>query len=142
MIGTRDLSQSRSDSPVHHVLLKNDFSHSISYPTINTLIPMKCKELPKRIFERETLEKNKIDSSTILYIWFSKFRVMRRFLVFGKQFKRKPIHIGWCNGLIARLGKQEKTQFDVTLLEQEAWMAIHVRIEQGTWPTRKPDLTR
>ena len=34
-----------SDSPVRPVLLKSDISHSISYSTINTLIPMKCKEL-------------------------------------------------------------------------------------------------
>ena len=30
-------------------------------------------EIPERIFVRETLEKTKIDSSTILDIWFSKF---------------------------------------------------------------------
>ena len=38
-----------SDSPVHPVLLKNEFSHSISYPTINTLIPTKCRKLLERI---------------------------------------------------------------------------------------------
>ena len=38
-----------NDSLVHHVLLKTNFSHSISYPTINTLIPMKCKMLLERI---------------------------------------------------------------------------------------------
>ena len=31
------------------VLQKNDFSHSFSYPTINTLIPTKCRELLERI---------------------------------------------------------------------------------------------
>ena len=98
-------------------------------------------------FERETLENNEIDSSIILYIWFSKiplfspfplsypwedykpnpyltkFRVMRKFLVFGKQFKGEPIHIGWYNGLIAGSGKLEKIWFGVILLKQEDWRA-------------------
>ena len=47
--------------------------HISRVTTINTLIPTKCRELPERIFVRETLEKTKIDSSTILNIWFSKF---------------------------------------------------------------------
>ena len=42
-----------SDSPVHLVLLKSDFSHSISYPTINTLIPTKCRELLERILREK-----------------------------------------------------------------------------------------
>ena len=94
-------------------------------------------------FERETLEKNKIDSSIILYIWFSKipllspsplsypwedykpnpyltkFRVVRKFLVFGKQFMGEPILIGWYNRLIARSRKLEKIWFGIILLKQE-----------------------
>ena len=46
-----------NDSLVHPVLLKTDFSHSISYPTINTLIPTKCKELPKRILREKSQRK-------------------------------------------------------------------------------------
>ena len=42
-----------SDSLVHPVLLKIDFSHSISYPTIKTLIPTKCRELPERILREK-----------------------------------------------------------------------------------------
>ena len=42
------------------------------HPTINTLIPTKFWE-PLENFERKTLEKNKIDSSTIFILWFSKF---------------------------------------------------------------------
>ena len=38
-----------SDSPVHPILLKNDFSHSFSCPTINNLIPTKCRELLEKI---------------------------------------------------------------------------------------------
>ena len=30
------------------------------------------------------------------------------FLVLGKLLKRRPIHFGWCNGLIAGSGKLEK----------------------------------
>ena len=37
-----------SDLPVHHILLKNDFSYSFSYPTINTLILTKCIEISER----------------------------------------------------------------------------------------------
>ena len=37
------------DLPVHPVLLKTDFSYSISYPTINILIPTKCRKFPERI---------------------------------------------------------------------------------------------
>ena len=42
-----------SDSPVHLVLLKSDFSHSISYPTINTLIPTKCREFIERLLREK-----------------------------------------------------------------------------------------
>ena len=41
----------------------------LTYPTIYILIPTKCRELSERILR----EKTKIDSSTILDIWFSKF---------------------------------------------------------------------
>ena len=41
----------------------------LMYPTMNTLIPTKCRGLPESILR----EKTKIDSSTILDIWFSKF---------------------------------------------------------------------
>ena len=39
------------------VLLKSNFSHSISYPPINTLIPMKCIELIGEPIKRKTLRK-------------------------------------------------------------------------------------
>ena len=48
-IGTHNSSQSR----VYPVLLKTDFSHSFSYPTINTLISMKCRELSERILREK-----------------------------------------------------------------------------------------
>ena len=41
------------ESPECPILLKTDFSHSISYPTINTLMPTKCKGLRKRSLLRE-----------------------------------------------------------------------------------------
>ena len=46
--GTRDSSQSRVTQPKPPVLQKNDFSHSFSYSTINTLISMKSRELLER----------------------------------------------------------------------------------------------
>ena len=42
-----------SDLPVHPILLKSDFSHSISYLTINTFIPMKFRELLERILREK-----------------------------------------------------------------------------------------
>ena len=42
-----------SHSPKPLVLLKNDFLHSFSYPTINTLIPTKCWEFPERILREK-----------------------------------------------------------------------------------------
>ena len=133
-----------SDLPVHPILLKSDFLHSISYLAKNTLIPMKCIEL-RDFFQREFWEKNLREKQdwfihnlihlilqipllspfSLLKPWedyrpnpyLTRFWVVRRFLEFGKQFKREPIHIGWCNGLIAGSGKLEKTWFGVTLLE-------------------------
>jgi len=43
-----------SDSPVHPVLLKSVFPHSISYPTINTLIFTKCRELLEKILKEKS----------------------------------------------------------------------------------------
>ena len=43
-----------NDSLVHPVLLKTNFSHSISYPTINTLIPTKCRKLLERILREKS----------------------------------------------------------------------------------------
>ena len=147
--GTRNSSQSRAtnDLLVHPVLLKTDFSHSFLYPSINTFIPTKYIELTKRIFREKLRRKTRLihpqsyifdfpnsstlSSSSLLYPWedlkpnsyLTKFRIVRRFLVFGKQFKRDLIHIGWCNELIMGSGKLEKTRLGVTLLEQEAWRA-------------------
>ena len=135
-----------SDSSVHPVLLKNDFSYSFLYPTINILIPRNVE-----IFQREFWEINPREQqdwfihnfirlilqiplllpSPLSYPWedlkpnpyLTIFISMRRFLVFRKQFKREPIHFGWCNGLIAGSDKLEKIRLGVTLLEQEAWSA-------------------
>ena len=56
-------SSHEAESPECHVLLKTDFSHSISYPTINTLIVMKCNVLKNEPIERKTLRE---DSTTHL----------------------------------------------------------------------------
>ena len=49
-----------SDSLVHPVLLKSVFSHSISYPTINTLIPTKCRVLLERILREKYWRKTRL----------------------------------------------------------------------------------
>ena len=58
-----------SESPECPVLQKKWLFTFLMYPTINTFIPTKCRVLQERILR----EKTKIDSSTILDIWFSKF---------------------------------------------------------------------
>ena len=107
-------------------------SHSISYTILNTLIPTKCRKLPERNpkEKQDRFIHNLIHLilqiallSPFLLSYLTKFRVVRWFLVFGKQFRREPIHIGLYNGLIMGSGKLEKTRFDVTLLDQEAWRA-------------------
>ena len=81
----------------------------------------------KENFERETVEKNKIDSSTIFILWFSKFLyshplhwyILERYIsqnpyltisisvrrLFGawETIRKGPINIGWCNGLLRDL---------------------------------------
>ena len=49
-----------SDSLVHLVLLKSDFSYSISDPTIKTLIPTKCRELLERILREKLQRKTRL----------------------------------------------------------------------------------
>ena len=135
-----------SDSSVYPILLKNDFLYSFLYPTINTLIPMKCRDLPKRVLRDNPREQQDwfihnhirlilqiplLSPSPLSYPWedlkpnpyLTIFIAVRRFLVFGKQFKREPIHFGWCNGLIAGSDKLEKIRLGVTLLEEKAWSA-------------------
>ena len=114
----------------------------LTYPTINSLIPTKCREL----LERKTLENNKIDSFTILYLWFSNFSTLNLSIdiplrgSLTKSLSHRT-HIceevlwclgsnlemtnsfGWCNELIAKFRKLKKTQLGLTLLEQEAWRA-------------------
>ena len=45
-----------SHSPKPPVLQKNDLSHSFSYPTINNLIPTKCRELLEKILRDKPRE--------------------------------------------------------------------------------------
>ena len=57
---TRDSTQSRGQAARTPCLAKYDVSHSFSPYYIYTLIPTIHWELPKRIFERETLEKTRL----------------------------------------------------------------------------------
>ena len=121
-------------------LLKNDFSHSFSYPTINSLIPIKCRALSERILRDKPLRTTRLTSHNLIHLileilllslsplsypwedlksnpYLTIFITVRRFLVFGKQFKRESIHFGWCNGLIAGSDKVEKTRLGIILLE-------------------------
>ena len=123
-----------------------DFSHSLSYPTINTLIPTKCKEFLERIFREKPQRTTRLihphsntfdspNSSTLtlslvipwedlkLNPYLTTFKIVRRFLVFGKQFKREPIHFGWCNELIPGSDKLKKIRLGLIMLEQKAWRA-------------------
>ena len=91
------------------VLLKTDFSHSILYPTINTLIPMKCRKLLERILRGNPKEQQDwfiilmhlilqiplLSASPFSYPWedlkpnpYHTMPIsMRSNLVLGKQFK-------------------------------------------------------
>ena len=102
---------------------ENQFFTFLIHTITNTLIPMKCRELFRENFERETLEKNKIDSSTIFILGFSKFLyshpfhcyILERYTLpnhfltipisvrrlFGawEVVRKGPIDIGWFYGL-------------------------------------------
>ena len=146
MARTCDSSQSQSESPVHHILLKNDFSHSISYLTINTLIPTKCRKLLERILRQKPSRKTRLtlpqflsfdspNSSTLtLSIDTSLRGTLAKSLSHHTHISEKVLR---CLGssskgtnsfwlmqwAITRFGKLEKTRFGITLLEQEAWRA-------------------
>ena len=78
-----------------------------THPTINILIPTKCRELLERIFR----EKNKINSSHPLH-WYILERYisqnpyliipisMRKLFGAWEAVQKGPIHFGWCNGLL------------------------------------------
>ena len=78
-----------------------------THPTINILIPTKCRELLERIFR----EKNKINSSHPLH-WYILERYisqnpyliipisMRKLFGAWEAVQKEPIHFGWCNGLL------------------------------------------
>ena len=51
--GTCDLSQSQVTCQSTLFCKKKNFSHSFTYPTINTHISTKCRELPERILRNK-----------------------------------------------------------------------------------------
>ena len=68
--GTRNLSQSRV-SCQNTLFCKYMTFHILHIPYHKYPYTHKMLRAWRGNFERETLEKNKIDSSTILYLWFS-----------------------------------------------------------------------
>ena len=72
-------------SPNHPVQEKIDFSHSFSPYYIQTLIPMKCKELPERILREKPQRKTRLihlqsshrDSSNSSILFFSIVKSLR-----------------------------------------------------------------
>ena len=122
----------------------------LTYTTINTLIPTKCRELLERIqrefWERNPREKQNwlihnlchsifqiplLSPSPLTYPWESHFAKSLShythisedvFWCLGSSLEMTNL-FGWCNGLIAGSGKLKKTRLGVILLEQEAWRA-------------------
>ena len=146
----------KAESPEFPVLLKTDFSHSISYPTINTLIPTNCKVLKREepierktlrevstthpshqrellILREKSLQSLLIPSPIVIPIkrrfvpkhYPHPFRVLS---VFGAWEALEDAKDGGCNmELIARFGKQEKTQLGLTTWQQELGELKYVR---------------
>ena len=135
-----------SHSPKPLVLLKNDFSHSFSYPTINTLIPTKCWEFPERILREKPQRTTRLihpqfytfDSSNSSTLTISidislrgplakslphHFHISEKIIWCLGSSSERTNSFGWCNELIAWSGNLEKTRLGLTLLEQEVWRA-------------------
>ena len=103
-----------------------------SHHSINIPFTHERKRASRKNFERETLEKNKIDSSPIFIKSLLKFlnslplhcKILKRLITktfshhihlcemavwcFGKQLGRNQFHIGWCYGQVAESRKLEK----------------------------------
>ena len=103
-----------------------------SHPSINTHFTHERKRASRENFKRETLEKNKIDSSPIFIKSLFKFlnslplhcKILERLITktfshynhfyeravwcFGKQLWGNQFHIGWCYGQVVESGKLEK----------------------------------
>ena len=125
---------SRESKPPANSVLKNltlhiPFSPQYKYPlyprNIESFQRDFFREKPQRFFQRETLEKNKIDSSTIFTQRLFKFlyslplhcEILERFITntfshhthiyekaiwcFGKQLRRNQFHIGRCYSQVA-----------------------------------------
>ena len=141
-----DSFQSRARVARLPCLVVIDSSHSNTHPTINTLIPTKCKELPERILREKPLTKTRLthpQSSSFDSPNFSTLTLAidtsLRCTLAKSLFHHTHIYekVFWClessleginsfwlmQWVITRFGKLKKTRFGVTLLEQKAWRA-------------------
>ena len=113
------LSQVTRPSCQSTLLWKNWFFAFLSHSSINTPYTHEILRASRENFKRETLEKNKIDSSTIFTKWLFEFLIshplhcyiLKRFfnqipfspysylwegyLVLWEAVRKEPIHIGW-----------------------------------------------
>ena len=126
---------------VRNLTFRIPYIHYYKYPYTHEML-----RASKDNFERETLEKNKIDSSTIFIFDSSNSFTLTLSIdisLRGTLAKSLSHHthicekVFWCLGscsegtnsfwliqrAIAGSGKLEKTRFDITLLEQESWKA-------------------
>ena len=121
---------------------ENWFFTFLTYTTINTFIPTKCRELLERnpkekqdwlihILHHLILQIPLLSPSLLTYPWKVHFakslshhtRINKEvFWCLGSSSEMTNL-LGWCNGLIAGSGKLKKIRLGVTLLEQEVWKA-------------------
>ena len=118
----------------------------LTYTTINTLIPTKCRELLERILREKPREKQDLlihnlchlilqipllSLFPLTYPWkvhFAKslshhtYISEEVFWCLGNS-SEKTNWFGLCNEIIAGFRKLKKSRLGVTLLEQEAWRA-------------------
>ena len=146
MTETCDLSQSWERVTRTPCFLEKWLFTFLTYPTINTLIPTKCWELPERILRENPQKTTRLIHSQSYTFDSSNFSTLTLSIdipLRGVLTKSLPHHIhisekviwclrsnsertnsfGCCNGLIAASSKLEKTRFGLTLLEQEDWRA-------------------
>ena len=117
----------------------------LTYPTINTLIPMKCREPSREFWERNPREQQDwlIHNLISLILNSSNLTLSIDIPLRGSLSKSLSHHthiyevviwclgssskmtnsFGWCNGLIVGSAKLKKTRLCLTLLEQESWRA-------------------
>ena len=111
-------SSHETKSPDHSVWENWPFAFQ-TYTSINTPYTHEMLRASRGNFERETLEKNKIDSSSIFILWFSKFLyshplhcyILERYIS-QNLFSLYPYLWGGCLVLRKQLGKDQLILID------------------------------